>query len=86
MMKNLMLLALLTWASQSFARHPVAQENMSDSESFKIEKPTKHESPKARSIAGGKFKKKEVKDQREPDGNASRGESGSEVQYWQYSE
>lgn len=78
MMKNFLLLGLLSWVSFSYAAHPIVQENIAESSKYKVEKPAE-ESEKARSIAGGKAKKKEMKEEHFS-------ESDSEVQYWQYSE
>jgi hypothetical protein len=82
MMKNLILLAALAWVSFSYAKTPVAQENMKDVETFKVEKP---EQEVKREVAGGKFKKKEVQKSDASESESS-GESDSEVRYWQYSE
>ncbi len=79
MMKSLILLAALSWVTFSYAT-PVAQENMKDVETFKVEKP---EQEVKREVAGGKFKKKEVEKTESP---SEESESDSEVRYWQYSE
>jgi hypothetical protein len=76
MMKSLILLAALSWVTFSYAT-PVAQENMKDVESFKVEKP---EQDVKREVAGIK-KKKEVEKSESPNE-----ETDSEVRYWQYSE
>lgn len=79
MMKNLILLAALTWVSLSYAKAPhVAQENMNDVESFKVEKPVEE---RKREVAGGK--QKPVKKTEE---FSESEDSDSEVRYWQYSE
>jgi hypothetical protein len=79
MMKSLILLAALSWVTFSYARTPVAQENMKDVESFKVEKP---EQERKREVAGGKFKKKEAPKEESMESD----DSDSEVRYWQYSE
>jgi hypothetical protein len=79
MMKNLILLAALAWVSFTYAKTEVVQENMKDVESFRVEKP---EQDVKREVAGGKFKKKEVKKTDSP----SEESEDSEVRYWQYSE
>lgn len=76
-MKNIILLAALSWVSFSYAS-PVAQEDMKEVESFKVEKPVEE---RTREVAGIK-KKKEVQKTESP----SESESDSEVRYWQYSE
>ncbi len=80
MMKNIILLAALSWVSFTYAKSPVVQENMNDVESFKVEKP---EQDLKREVAGGKFKKKQVERTESP---SEESESDSEVRYWQYSE
>lgn len=79
-MKNIILLAALSWVSFTYAKSPVVQENMNDVESFKVEKP---EQDLKREVAGGKFKKKQVERTESP---SEESESDSEVRYWQYSE
>lgn len=84
MMKNLLILVVLTWVTMSYAKTPVTQETLTDADSYKIEKPVTEEAPK-RSVAGGKIKKKDV----ETKGDAPKSapsDSDSEVRYWQYSE
>ncbi len=80
MMKSLILLAALSWVTFSYAT-PVAQENMKDVESFKVEK---SEQEVKREVAGGKFKKKEAP--KSDESTESDSDSDSEVRYWQYSE
>ncbi len=75
MMKSLILLAALSWVTFSYAT-PVAQENMKDVESFKVEKPVEE---RKREVAG--IKKKQVEKT-----ESTESESDSEVRYWQYSE
>lgn len=76
MMKSLILLAALTWVTFSYAT-PVAQEDMKDVESFKVERPVEE---RKREVAGIK-KKKEVEKT-----TTEESETDSEVRYWQYSE
>lgn len=84
MVKNLILLGLLTWVSFSYAKHPVAQESMGDAESYKVEKPVEeHEAQ--RSVAGARIKKQK-KVHKESVEREPTSESDSEVRYWQYSE
>lgn len=82
MVKNLILLGLLTWVSFSYAKHPVVQESMGDAESYKVEKPVE-ENEAQRSVAGARIKKKVHNDSVEKEPTS---ESDSEVRYWQYSE
>lgn len=86
MMKNLLILVVLTWVTMSYAKTKVSQETLADADSYKIEKPVHEEAPK-RSVAGGKMKKKSAEsvtgDAPKTDSTES---SDSEVRYWQYSE
>lgn len=86
MAKNLFLLGLLTWVSMTYAKHPVAHENIGDAQNFKIEKSTRENEAK-RSFAGEKIKKKKnvEKFEESPD-SFNPSEADSEVRYWQYSE
>ncbi len=89
MVKNFVLLGLLTWVSFSYAKHPhhegfVARENMAEAETYKVEKAAPEQEAQ-RSVAGSKIKKnKDAKG----DGAVANlpGDSDSEVRYWQYSE
>ena len=85
MMKNLLLLGLLTWVTVSYAKHPVAQESMSEAESYRVEKPVEEQEAQ-RSVAGSKIKKKKKDFGDEPSRVKPAGEPDSEVRYWQYSE
>ncbi len=82
MMKNLILLAVLAWVTSSYAKDTVVRESLKDGDSFKVEKASGEQEVK-REVAGGKFKKKVLKD--EATDSESEG-SDSEVRYWQYSE
>ena len=78
MMKNIILLACLSWVGLTYAKHPIEVESMSDSEHFKVEKAVK-ETEATRSVAGDKIKKPAKVE-------APTEDSDSEVRYWQYSE
>lgn len=82
MIKNLFLLALLSWVSVSYAKHPIVQETIADAESFKIEKSVEEQEAQ-RSVAGEKIKKKKVNRE---EVSKQPSDSGSDVRYWQYSE
>jgi hypothetical protein len=86
MIKNILILALLTWISFSYARkdHPIARDTTSDADSFKIEKPVEQQDAQ-RSVAGAKIKKK-AKNEAAKDEIKNPKESDSELRYWQYSE
>ncbi len=87
MVKNFVLLGLLTWVSFSYAKHPhhdVAKESLAEAETYKVEKAAPEQEAQ-RSVAGSKIKKNK----------AAKGDgavvdlptdSDSEVRYWQYSE
>lgn len=83
MMKNLALLALMTWASFSYAKHPVLQESMGDAENYKVEAPV-HEAQ--RSLAGGKMKKKKAHEEGMKVEEHDEREAEAEVKYWEYQE
>lgn len=85
MVKNLILLALLTWVSFSYAKHPVAQENLAEAESFKVEKAVEEQDAQ-RSVAGEKIKKKKGQLPGAEERSESKDGSDSEVRYWEYSE
>lgn len=85
MIKNLFLLGLMTWVTVSYAKHPVAQESMSEAESFRVEKPVEEQEAQ-RSVAGSKIKRKAKHEGDAPSRVKPEGESDSEVRYWQYSE
>jgi hypothetical protein len=89
MVKNFVLLALLTWVSFSFAKNPhhegmVAKENMAEAETYKVEKAAPEQEAQ-RSVAGSKIKKNK---NAKGDGAVVDlpSDSDSEVRYWQYSE
>ena len=84
MVKNFILLSLLTWVSLTYAKHPVAQESMGDAENFKWESRPQEPELK-RTVAGGKTKKK-LKGQEELPKEQPASVPDSEVRYWQYSE
>lgn len=86
MIKNIMVLGFLTWLTLGHAAdHHVAREVWGESEQFKVEKANK-EKDAARSLAGGKFKKKKNKDEEGSVKDSKPTDSNSEVQYWKYSE
>jgi hypothetical protein len=86
MVKNFILLGLLTWVSFSYAKHPVAQESQGDWEKYKVEKAVEEQDAQ-RSVAGEKIKKKKkVKVNVEESAETPIGDSDSDVRYWQYSE
>ncbi len=70
----------------TYAKHPVAHENIGDAQNFKIEKSTRENEAK-RSFAGEKIKRKKNLDKTEgPQETFHPSEADSEVRYWQYSE
>jgi hypothetical protein len=83
MMKNLFLLALMTWVTLSYAKVEVAKESVEGAHSYKLEKAAPEQEAE-RSVAGAKIKKKkhESDELKKSDSN----EPDSEVRYWQYSE
>lgn len=85
MVKNFILLGLLTWMSFSFAKSPVVHESIADSESYKVEKPVAEQEAE-RSVAGAKIKKKKKVQGDGAEKVESANEPDSEVRYWQYSE
>lgn len=86
MMKNLILLGLLTWVSFTYAKHPVAQESMGEAESYKVDSPVK-EQKAGRTFAGDKAKKeRKLATDGAAQDEVSTGDSDSEVRYWRYSE
>jgi hypothetical protein len=85
MLKNFILLGLLTWVSLTFARKDdfIVHDSISEAESYKVEKAVPEQEAK-RSVAGSKIKKKSKdlpSDQIEKSS-----ETDSEVRYWEYSE
>lgn len=89
MIKNILLLGLLTWVSLSFAKHPhheaVAREKLSEADSFKVEKALPEQEAK-RGVAGARIKKQKASTKSEEKSQDVPTESDSEVRYWQYSE
>ena len=85
MVKNFILLGLLTWVSFSFARKDnfVVHDSISEAESYKVEKAAPEQEAK-RSVAGSKIKKKSKNLPAEENKEAN--EIDSEVRYWEYSE
>lgn len=85
MLKNLLLLGVMTWMSLSYARMDdfVARDNISEAESYKVEKAVEEQEAQ-RSVAGSKIKKKSKSEHREEEHRSS--ERDSEVRYWEYSE
>lgn len=86
MMKNLILLGILTWVSFSYAKDPaIVHDTMADAHAYKVEKPSKEQEAK-RAVAGGKINKRKSKVQTEEGLKEESSDSDSEVRYWQYSE
>jgi hypothetical protein len=86
MVKNFILLGILSWVSFSYAKdmdHSIVHDSMADAEAYKIEKPTP-EQEATRAVAGGKIKKKQEVKGDTP--TRSEPSEDSEVRYWQYSE
>jgi hypothetical protein len=83
MLKNLFLLALMTWGTMSYARPIIAHESMSEAENFKVEAAAPEHAAQ-RSLAGSKIKKQ--KPQAKEEVKDSVESTDSEVRYWQYSE
>lgn len=81
MMKNIMILILLSWVSFTHAKTEVAPESMADSESYKLDKPVREQEVQ-RGVAGGKMKKRQVPEKMEE----PKEDSDSEVRYWQFQE
>ncbi len=84
MMKNLILLIVLSWVSYSYAKHPIQHESISDAQSYKIEKPVEEQEAQRR-VAGEKIKKQKHQEPKWKGPKTNEG-SDSEVHYWQYSE
>jgi hypothetical protein len=85
MLKNLLLLGVLTWVSLSYARKDdfVVRDSISEAQSYRVEKAVEEQEAK-RSVAGSKIKKKSKAEHRQEVKDPT--ESDSEVRYWQYSE
>jgi hypothetical protein len=87
MVKNLMVLALLTWVGFSHAKpdSPLSKESLKEAEMYKLEQPLPIQEA-TRGVAGAKIKKKknQLKDEESSQKEAT--ETDSEVRYWQYSE
>ena len=86
MLKNLILLVVLTWVSLSHAKKDptIAHDSMSDAEAYKVERPVEEQEAK-RSVAGSKIKKQSSVPNRESKKEETNSPD-SEVRYWQYSE
>lgn len=88
MIKNIILLGLLTWVSLSYAKkdHSVAHDSMEDAKSYKIEKAVE-EQEATRSVAGSKIKKRKAPVKSE-EGTSEEEfkQTDSEVRFWEYSE
>ncbi len=87
MVKNLILLAFLTWVTTSYAKqdHSIVHDSMIDAEKYKVEKAVEEQSAK-RSLAGSKIKKKKLSVPSDESSKPETSELDSEVRYWQYSE
>ncbi len=75
MAKNIVFLGLLVWVANSMA-HEVKKPELSEVETYKVEKPVKEK--EGRTLAGEKKKAEWRRD--------AKSESDSEVRYWQYQE
>jgi hypothetical protein len=87
MIKNLFLLAILTWVTTSYGKGPIAKETVDEAQGFKVEAPVMEQDAQ-RAVAGDPIKKK-VKKQRHQRANQYQNfseEFDSEVRYWEYSE
>lgn len=86
MMKNLLLLGLLSWVSFVYARpdYSIVRESMMEAQSYKVEKPVQ-EQEATRAVAGSKIKKSRTGVQQEEHAKEEQ-PIDSEVRYWQYSE
>jgi anionic cell wall polymer biosynthesis LytR-Cps2A-Psr (LCP) family protein len=85
LMKNLILLAFLTWVTVAYAAGPVAQETLHDAESYKVEKPVQEQDAQ-RSLAGSKSKKKKKDFSGETLKQETPGEEETEIKFWKYTE
>ena len=87
MIKNLILLALLSWVTVTYAKkdHSIVHDSMVDAEKYKVEKAVEEQSAQ-RSVAGSKIKKKKLKAGGDEPTKSETTELDSEVRYWQYSE
>jgi hypothetical protein len=88
MLKNLLILGLMTWMSLSYAKgDAVVRDSIGDAESYKVEKPVTEQEAK-RSLAGSKIKKKKVSEVQgdAPQKNEEESQLDTEIRYWQYSE
>lgn len=86
MVKNFILLGLLTWVSFSYAKdsdRSIVHDSMEGARAYKLEK-AKPEQEATRAVAGGKIKKKNKVVTEE--GLKEEEPTDSEVRYWQYSE
>lgn len=81
MIKNLLMIATLSWMHTAYSAPEIAKETIEDAAGYKIDKPTP-EQKASRSFAGSKAKKEavEVKEDEIPS------ESDSELHYWKYQE
>lgn len=86
MLKNLILLVVLTWVSFSHAKKEptIAHDSINDAEAYKVERPVEEQEAK-RSVAGSKIKKQSSAPNRESKKEETNSPD-SEVRYWQYSE
>ena len=87
MLKNLILLGLMTWVSFSYARpdYSVSRDTINEAEAYKVEKPVE-EQEAGRAVAGAKIKKKKSAVKGDEPAKEEISETDSEVRYWQYSE
>jgi hypothetical protein len=82
-MKNLFLLALLTFVTLAYAKEPIEKESLEEAEGYKVEAAVKEKSA-GRAFAGAKAKKEAPGDEAAKEEIST--SEDSEVRYWRYSE
>lgn len=85
MLKNLLLLGLLSWVCFAYAEAPKIKKATADYDSYKVESPVEEQEAQ-RSVAGSKIKKKKQRAAGDGAEVEATSEPDSEVRYWQYSE
>lgn len=85
MLKNLLLLGILSWVSFAYAGSPEIKKATADYEAYKVEAPVEEQQAE-RSVAGSKIKKKKQRTAGDGAEVEATTEPDSEVRYWQYSE
>ncbi len=85
MLRNILVIGLMTWMTLSLARTDdfVVRDTISDAETYKLEKAVEEQEAQ-RSVAGSKIKKKSKIESHKYEKKST--ESDSEVRYWEYSE